>query len=124
MAIGTGKLSAKVLTENLRKLAAEAIDITADGTPVTRADRLAELVWQFALGWVEEGRDEEGNKYRKVHSPVGWAMQYLFERTEGRVPQAAVEEHMGVRAADKVRELSKQRINAAAAVALGPPKKK
>lgn len=124
MAQGTGKLSGKHLTENLRRLSSEAIDITPTGDPITRADVLAQLIWKQALGWTEEGRDDLGNKFRKVHPPVGWCQQYLFERMEGRSPQASAEETTGIKAADKVRDLAKQRINAMASIAVGPPKKK
>lgn len=127
LAKNIGRLSQKALTGELKKLAAEAVDITPDGTPITREQKLAQLIWNQALGWTEEVRDDEGNRKEIKHQPVGWCQQYLFERIEGKAPQAVPDEHTGMKAADKVRELAKDRINQMATAAVGkggPPKYK
>lgn len=116
-----GKLYGKHLTEELRKLAVEAVDITPDGDPITRQQKLARMIWNYALGWSEKLRDADGNLVEKIHPPVAWAMQYLYERMEGRAPNAMPESEAGIKATDKVRELAKQRLNALLGKKPGPP---
>lgn len=119
-----GKLGTRALTGELKKLAAEAHTITDDGTPITREQALAEMIWRQALGWIEVIRDDEGNRKEIPHPPVAWCQQFLFERMEGKAPIATVDETGGIKAADKVRQLSKDRINKLAAATSGPPKHK
>ena len=115
-------MGGRALTNELKKLAGHVVNVLPDGTQVTRAEALAELIWKYALGWVEETRDEHGNRRKVEHPPVAWAMQYVFERSEGKAPVANAEASTGMRAADRVRELARDRINSMAAVAAGPPK--
>lgn len=117
-----GRFGTRALTGELKKLAGEVHTITDDGTPVTREQALANLIWKQALGWEEMTRDEMGNAKKVWHPPVAWAQQYLFERMEGKAPQAVSEDMGGMKAADKVRELSKERLNKLAKIAVGPPK--
>lgn len=121
MASATGRMGTRALTGELKKLAGQMHTLTPDGTPVTREQALAELIWKQALGWEELTRDAEGNAKRVQHPPVAWAQQYLFERMEGKAPQATTEDTGGMKAADKVRELAKDRINKLAHIAAGPP---
>lgn len=106
-----GRVTGKRLTDELRKLAAEAVTITDDGTPVTREQQLSAMIWKQALGWTEQVRDQDGDLQERVHPPVAWCQQFLFERMEGRAPNAMPDAEGGVRATDKVRELAKQRLN-------------
>lgn len=125
MAKAPGILGGKALTAELRKLAVEAIDVSPDGTPVTREQILSLLIWNQALGWTETWweTDSSGNRIKREvkHKPVPWAQQYLFERMEGKAAQAMPEENGGVKAADKVRQLAKDRINSLARITAGPP---
>lgn len=127
MAVAPGKIGSRALTSELRKLAQESHTVTTDGTPLTREQVLADLIWKQALGWVEviEERDDSGTMRRKeiVHPPVAWCQQFLFERMEGKAPIAQGDSTGGVRAADKVRDLARQRINLLAKTAAGPPKR-
>lgn len=116
------RFGTRALTGELKKLAGEVHTITDDGTPVTREQALANLIWKQALGWEELTRDEMGTAKKVWHPPVAWAQQYLFERMEGKAPQAVSEDMGGMKAADKVRELSKERLNKLAKIAVGPPK--
>jgi len=116
-----GKFGTRALTGELRKLASEAVTITDDGTPVTREQLLAQMIWRQALGWIEKVRDDNGNLQDVKHPPVAWCQQFLFERTEGKAPLASQDERTGMKAADKVRELSKDRINNLSKIASGPP---
>jgi len=122
MAKAPGILGGKALTDELRKLAMQVHTVLDDGTPVTRAQTLAELIWKLALGWVETTRDDDGNRKEIAHPPVAWAMQYVFERTEGKAAIAQSESVDRISATDKVRDLAKARINKLAAVTVGPPK--
>lgn len=123
--MGIGRVSGKALTNHLRTLSEEAFTIDDNGTPVTRAQRLAELIWKTALGHTEEYRDDSGTLVKRYHPPASWAAQYLFERMEGRAPVSMPENEGGLKASDKVRELAKQRLNqralAVAGVASIPP---
>jgi hypothetical protein len=121
-------VNAKALRAALKELASEVLTSETDNdgnvVALTRADALARLLWNRALGYTESYRDEAGRLCKKVHDPESWAMQYVFERIEGRAPQATVEAEAGVKAVDKVRELAKDRLNRIAATIAGPPKLK
>lgn len=122
MANAPGKFGLKALTSELRKLMAEVHTTTADGTPITKAEALADIVAKMALGWEEVTRDEMGNLIKKIHPPVAWAIQYVFERMEGKSAIATPENESGMKASDKVRELARDRVNALSKVTAGPPK--
>lgn len=122
MAKVPGILGSKALTDELRRLSTEVFGEDEAGNPITRSQALASLVWKFALGWTEETVDGNGNKKLVEHPPVAWAMQYVWERTEGKAAQAQVEDHARVSAAAKVRELARERINKMTTIATGPPK--
>jgi hypothetical protein len=117
-------LGGKALTDELRKLANEAVSIDNEGNPIRRMDVLAELIWKDALGWVEETRDDSGSLQRIVHPPLAWAKQFLWDRLEGKAALAVPEESRGIRAAEKVRELALARLNNSALASMGPPKPK
>lgn len=117
-----GRFGGKALTGELRKLAQEVHTSAPDGTPITKEQALADLIWKQALGWEEVLRDENGSLTKKVHTPVAWAQQFLWERMEGKAPVAIAENEGGMKAADKVRSLAKDRVNALAAkAAIGKP---
>ncbi len=118
--MSTGRFNSRALTENLRRMASEVVDLLPDGTQITREERLAELIWKQALGYVEEVRNEEGTLTKVVHKPVAWAQQYLFERMEGKAAIAAPDASVGMRAADKVRALAKDRLNRIAETVTAP----
>lgn len=118
------KLSTKALTAELRKLAEEQISVTDAGDPITRAQALADLVWKMAIGWTELTRDSNGTQQQKYHPPVQWAIQFLMERIEGKPAQAVQETESGIKAAEKVRDLAKDRVNGLTAKLIGPPKLK
>jgi hypothetical protein len=124
MPAAAGRFSSRALTGELRRMANEAVTITDDGTPVTREQLLSQLIWKQALGWDEETCDDDGNRKLIKHPPVAWCQQFLFERIEGKAQVAVTDNESGIKAADKVRELSKDRINKLAAVKMGPPSRK
>lgn len=115
------KLGGKALTAEIRKL----LETQHEDSAFTKNERLAELIVKQALGYTEKVRDEMGTEVTKTHPPVAWAQQFIFERVEGKSPVAAPDNDGAMKAADKVRQLSKDRVNALAAkiVPSGPPKK-
>ena len=101
------------LTKQLRILAAQIDVLSQDGlTLISKAEKLAEICWQRALGYEE--RTADGKLI--PHNPETWAIQLLFDRLEGRVP-VAVDDGSGKTLAEKVTELGKAKINALAAEA-------
>lgn len=105
------RYNTKQLSNHLRELAAEAETILDDGTCLTKGEVLAQLVFKKALGYVERKRDDEGNETELVHPPERWALELVFDRLEGRVPQAITEDESRIKVADRVSELNKNRIN-------------
>lgn len=115
------RFSSRALTTELRKLADQSVSVTDDGTPLTRAQVLAKMIWDMALGGEQKVRDPSGNMKTVATPPVAWAMQYCFERIEGKAQVAQNDNTDGVRAADKVAALAKERLNKMATTVAGPP---
>lgn len=128
------RYNSRELTNHLRELAAEVHDWImeedGEGKVITKGEALANLLWERALGYDEVKIDDEGNEKRIRHEPAQWAIQLVYERLEGRAPQAVTEDETRRKAKDRVDELAKQRINALATAAAddsglaGPPKYK
>lgn len=118
------KMGSKALSTELAKLASDVHSMSNDGVPITNEQALAKLIWRTALGWVELVKDDEGKLKQKLHPPASWAMQYLYERLEGKAPIAAPDNSSGMRASEKVSKLAKDRVNQLAVAAAGPPEKK
>lgn len=122
MAKKRAKYSSRQLTDHLRELAAEAETIVAsgedEGRVVTKGEALARLLWRKALGYSET---DPKTAETKVHQPEAWAMQLIWDRMEGRAPQAITDEKAGLTAADKVHDLAKLRLNSAAQTAAAVP---
>ena len=116
------KLNTKSITRHLRTLAAEVNTehFGSDGGILTNEEAAARLLWKKALGYTETIRNEEGNQKEVKHKPEAWALQYVMERLEGKIAHAQSEDTNRVRAADKVRELSKTRLNQLATAVAGP----
>jgi hypothetical protein len=122
--MAAGKLSTRNLTKHLTELGQQIHTVDDEGNPITREQALAELLWKKALGWIEETRDDEGTLQKVVHKPESWAIQYIYERREGKSIPTLPDDADRVRASDRVRELAKQRLNQLATVAAGAPAKK
>lgn len=105
------KYNSRELTNHLRELAAEAHDMTAEGDLLTKGEALARLLFQKALGFSEEIVDDEGFRSVLLHKPEPWAIQLIYDRIEGKTPQAITEDESRIKAADKVRALVAQRLN-------------
>lgn len=122
--------NSKDLTNHLRRLLGEAHDWTEADGAITKGEALARLLIKKALGYTEEKVDEEGKLTKVEHRPEAWAIQMIYNRVEGKEPQALSQDDEGrrVKAADQVRDLAKSRLNELAAAtagvqtAKGPPK--
>jgi hypothetical protein len=99
------------LTKHLRQMAAEVHTIDDDGALITKGEALADLLWKRALGFVDTIRDDEGREKKIEIGPQQWAVQMVYDRMEGRTPQAIDEDETRVSAAERVRELSASRLN-------------
>ena len=116
------KYSSKDLTNHLRSLAAEAETVLDDGTCLTKGEALAHLLWKKALGYTVTDKTDEGVVVDKVVEPATWAIQLVYERLEGKAPQAITEDENRLKVAERVSDLSKARLNALAPkAAAGPP---
>ncbi len=114
------KYSNRELTNRLRELLAELHDTYLDddgkAIMVTKGEALAALVMNHAIGWTEEVIEETDTpgqtKMRTViHPPARWAIELIYERIEGKTPQALPDDRGGLTAADKVSEQALKKIN-------------
>jgi hypothetical protein len=102
-----------VLSKYLRALALEIHTTDNDGDPVSRAEALAELVWKHALGFQRPKDEHKPDGPKEVIPPATWAIELLYNRIEGKIPLAVVEDQ-GRSLTEKVTELGKARINSLA----------
>lgn len=103
----TGRPTKRMLTKYLCELAEEAESVTDDGKPLTKAQKLAELIWRKALGYM--GKNAEGKDH--YYRPESWAILLIWERLEGRVAQAVPEEKVGLTVGKKVSDLARMKLN-------------
>ena len=116
------KLSGRALTEKLREIMASYhtgdLNEAGEMQMITKGERLAEILADRALGWVEtetiEDKKVPGGVREKVtkHKPEKWAIVMVYERMEGKTPTAIEDKNPGITVADKVSELAVTRINA------------
>jgi hypothetical protein len=99
-----------ILSKYLRALALDIETTNAEGDPITKAAALAALVWKHALGFEEPTQDKKGMV--KI-PPATWAIELLYNRIEGKIPVAVVEDQ-GRSLTEKVSDLGKARINSLA----------
>ena len=104
------KLNAtNTLTRYIRKLGEEMHTVNDEGETLTRFQALAQLVWDRALGFTEE-IPETGE--RVIHKPDKGFIGVIFDRTEGKVAQAApVGGKKKASLADRIGEQTKARLN-------------
>jgi hypothetical protein len=100
-----------ILTKYLRVLALDVETVDESGDPLTKAQVLAALVWRHALGFVQPDPNKKGAG--TPIPPAVWAIELLYNRIEGKIPVAVVEES-GRSLTEKVSDLGKARINSLA----------
>lgn len=103
-----------ILSKYLRALALDMETSDNNGDPVTKAAALAALVWRHALGFTEE---DVKTGERTINRPNWTAIALLYDRIEGKIPVAVIEES-GKSLTDKVSDLGKAKINALADAAV------
>ena len=102
-----------ILSKYLRALALDVETVNPEGDPVTKAQVLAGLVWKHALGF-EDLRDPDNPEKGRVRvPPTVWAIDLLYNRIEGKIPLAVVEDQ-GRSLTEKVSDLGKAKINSLA----------
>ncbi|MBE3119228.1 MAG: hypothetical protein IMZ50_10805 [Candidatus Atribacteria bacterium] len=109
------------LTKLIRAIGAEiteTVEVT-DGELkiVTRNEALAYAIWKAALGWEETA---EGSTIR--HAPLPWAIQMIYDRTEGRVSDALPPDTREP-LTSKVSQLVTERANSLALAAVAVPER-
>jgi len=107
------RATSRQLTQHIRDLANEAETMLDDGTVLTKAELMARLIWKSALGWADENGE--------VHPPATWAITLIYDRMEGKVPQAIVDETATPSAAEKVGELAREQLNRFAETTVAVP---
>ena len=118
--LGDKARAGRMLSEALRQIAQEKTEVftdeDGDSRMVTKAEALARLKWKQALGYTEEITVEQPDGTRAIkttiHAPDNAAALLILDRIEGKVSQIDVDEKKRPTAAQKVSELSKNRINA------------
>jgi hypothetical protein len=99
----------RLLTDALNVLANSIESLDSGDNPVTKAQKLAEIVWNHAIG--SEMFNAKTGKRTQL-KPQQWAIQLLFERLEGRVPVILDDvDGFGPGVADRVSELAEKKIN-------------
>lgn len=104
----------KLITQYIERMAIQTCDITEDeGDPVSYAQRLAEIVWKFALGYKEPTGevDETGRKVLKSYKPATWAINLVLDRLEGKVQTTGEPEKPKRLVVNRIRELAKGNLN-------------
>ena len=108
------RYNSRQLTQHLRELAAQAHDWSEEDGAITKGEALARLLWKKALGYKEVKVDDEGNEKEEWRPPESWAIQLVYDRMEGKTPQAVTEDETRITAAEQVSELAKNRLTALA----------
>ncbi len=108
----------KQITICLQAISQEVTELiqSADGQDlvVTKAEALSRKIWQRALGYTEERREDDGTELKIIHNADRSFITLLLDRLEGRVvPTAAPSDKKGLTIADKVGEQGAKRIKAA-----------
>lgn len=109
--------NSRQLTKHLREFANDVETMDGDRV-ITRGEALALLLWKMALGF--EAEDPETKTIRH-YKPQAWAIQLVYERLEGKTPQALVDDQAHIIIADKVSELVQHRLNQQAEAAVAIP---
>lgn len=112
--MATPRYNARELTKHLREMAVQAHDMLDSGEVHSKAEALAKILWDKALGYTKaemRGSGAERKMEDVYHPPEAWAIQLIYERLEGKVPQSAAEEAGKMTAAERVTDLARNRIN-------------
>ena len=103
-------IAGKFLSKALRELSQEAHD--TDGVTVeTRAECLARIVWNSALGFTEKYVDKGGNLQEREIGPQVWAINLVFDRLEGKVVPSDESAGQTATLAQRVEKVNKEQFD-------------
>ena len=110
------KYNSRQLTDHIRELLAEASEVMEEGDNgeikcLTKGEVLADLIVKRALGYRKTTRTDEGEEKTEEFPPERWAIELVWDRVEGKTPQAVQEDDRSLRVAERVSDLSKKRLN-------------
>lgn len=118
------KFNSKAVTRHVRELGEQADVLVEElGEVVTRNQALAILLWKVALGFDEQipDPDNPGKTILVKHKPEKWAIEMLYDRQEGKTPQALDDGGGKMTALERVDEILVHRVNAIAMKRAGGP---
>lgn len=117
--------SPKQLTRYLQRLAEEIHTVEDGGDPISKAEALAALLWNKALGYTEQVL-KNGSWVEVSHPPESWAIHLVYDRLEGRVNTSDKGKDTGTEKPihEKVGEIAKARLNEAAELAANATNRK
>lgn len=101
------------VTKALRQLALEAHTVDEEGVTLTRAESMAKLLWEKALGSKKIKKDKQGHLVEVENPAEAWAIGVVYDRLEGKVAPVEPEPEMQGRATatEKVEALARDRVN-------------
>lgn len=107
----------QLLSKWLRQIAEEetevAVDTDGDNIMITKAEAIARLIWQRALGYVLESKNDDGTTHKEYFPPDRQLMSLIFDRIEGRAAMVTDSGPKKRSVADKVSEQGAKRIEQA-----------
>jgi len=110
----------QLLSRFLKEIANEKTELvrdpeTGEDRLATKAEALARLIWQMALGWREAVKTKKGVMEEIIHHPDKAMIHMIFDRLEGRIPYTTVSgDKKKIPVSQRMSEESKKRINALA----------
>lgn len=111
---GVRTKAGQLLSQFIKQIALEETEFIKDDNGndrmATKAEALARMVWQRALGFTEQ-QIVNGESVDIKHSPDRVYVGMLWDRMEGRAPLMNPDKKSGRTIADKVSEQGKKRIN-------------
>ena len=108
-----------LLSKFLRSISEEETELTknADGEDkmVSKAEAMARLMYNMALGYTETTTTDEGKEFKTYHSPDRALMALILDRVDGKA-QSQADSTTKQSIPDKVTEQGVNRINKAGGV--------
>jgi len=110
----------QMLSDLVREIASEQTEVAKGGTPeqdrvMTKAEALARVIWDMALGWKEEEdliRDGQVvGKRVKTYPPAQWAISLVYDRAEGKAAQAGDSGTTNPTVAERITDRTKNCLN-------------
>jgi hypothetical protein len=106
---GNKKRAGHLISSFIRSVAQEKV--AGEDTVITRAEALARLLWDMALGRSKVVDMETGKITTEYSSPDKHAMDVIIDRMEGRVGSFEDEKKKSESIPDKISRKNKNRIN-------------